>query len=306
MRQPAITLAAALAALTGCQVDEPLGDVHGVMFGVAAATYSMDEATQETAFAGVERKAERTFELDRIYRQWDNARPGSRELWTIEAGRTPIVSFRTTTLAWSAIAKGDHDAELDEIAAGYVALKVPVFCIFDQVPENSGDTLGTPADYAAAYHHIVGRFRAAGATKVAWIFNLKSTSFPPLADLYYPGDDVIDWIGTSAYNFAVGPGGRWDSFESLVAAFVAWAEPHRKPLIVTEWTSKEDSDDPERKAEWIRAATAYVKATPQIKAMSAFWSVTDGTGFDSSEPALHAFRDMATDPYLNLRKPGAH
>lgn len=303
MTPRAIRLAAALAALTGCQAEASLGDVPGVMFGAAAATYTTDEATQESAFTSIEQKTGRTFALDRIFRQWDNARPGSRERWTIEAGRTPVVSFRTETGAWSAIARGDDDAQLDDIAAGYAALNEKVFCIFDQVPENSGGALGTPKDYVDAYRHIVDRFRAAGASKVVWIFNLKSTSFPALADLYYPGDDVVDWLGASAYNFAVGPGGRWDSFESLVSAFVSWATPSGKPLIVTEWTSKEDPGDPQRKAAWIAAARDYVKATPQIKAMSAFWSVADRTGFDSSEPALEAFHDMAVDPYMNLRKP---
>jgi hypothetical protein len=305
MRHHAIMPAAVLAALTACHEDESVGDVPGVLFGVAASTNTTNEAIQESAFTSVELKSERKFDLDRIYRQWDNALPGTRELWTIEQGRTPIVSFKTSAEApWSAIANGDHDVELTAIARAYMALPAPVFCIFDQSPENTGGELGTPNDYAAAYRQVVATFRNAGVTNVTWIFNLKSTSFPSLADDYYPGDDVIDWIGTSAYNFGIGnPGGRWISFAALIAEFVSWATPHGKPLIITEWTSREDPGIPGRKAMWIDEAAATVRATPRIRAMSAFWSVADDTGFDSSVSALDAFRTFAADPYTNLRKP---
>jgi beta-mannanase len=177
-----------------------------------------------------------------------------------------------------------------------------VFCIFAQSPENSGE-LGTPSEYAEAYRHVVSVFRSAGATNIRWIFNLKSPTFAEDADLYYPGDDVIDWLGTSAYNFGIGnPGGRWFSFAALIEDFISWATPHGKPLIVTEWNSREDPDDPDAKAKWIEEAAAKVEATPQIRAMSAFWSVVDGMGFDSSASSLEAFRAFAKRPYTNLRQ----
>jgi len=94
MRHHAVILAAALAALSACHEDESVGDVPGVLFGVAASTNTTNEAIQESAFTSVELKSERKFDLDRIYRQWDNVLPGTRELWTIEQGRTPIVSFK--------------------------------------------------------------------------------------------------------------------------------------------------------------------------------------------------------------------
>jgi hypothetical protein len=305
MSRRALILAAGLAAVTACQIDESLGGVDGVMFGVAASTNTTDEATQEAALLSVELKTRRRFDLDRIYRQWDTAVPGAREQWTIAQGRTPIVSFKAAPEApWSAIARGDQDAKLEAIARGFLALGVPVFAIFDQSPENAGGALGTPDEYATAYHHIVETFRTVGATKVIWIFNLKSTSFPMLAELYYPGDDVIDWIGTSAYNYGVANGDRSFSFQGLISGFLDWAKPRGKPLIVTEWNCKEDPRTPGLKAMWINAARATVHATPELRAVSAFWSVADGTGFDSSESALEAFREFAADPYTNLRDAG--
>jgi hypothetical protein len=291
----------ALVALAACHADESVGDASGVLFGVAAAINTTNDAAEEAAFTTIEAQAGRRLDLDRIFRQWDNAVPGAREQWTIQLGRTPIVSFKAPAdVPWAAIASGDADARLREIAAGYQALPAPVFCIFDQDPENSS-ALGTPSEFAAAYRHVIATFHAAGTTNVTWIFNLKSPSFPDLAARYYPGDDVIDWIGTSAYNFGASKGGRWISLADLIADFVAWATPHGKPMIVTEWASEEDPTDPDRKAAWIAAAAVTAHATPQLRAMSAFWSTVDGTRFDSSAAALDAFRAFAADPYANLR-----
>jgi hypothetical protein len=294
-------LAAVIAMVGACRSDEPVGDVSGVLFGAAVSTGSSDATGLEAAFIGVESETGRHFDLDRIYHQWDDAVPGVREQWTIAMGRTPVISFKSTTVPWASIANGDADPMVVAIANGFAALDAPTFAIFDQDPENAGSDLGSPSDYAAAYRHIVGVFRTAGVTDVVWIFNLKSPSFPDLADAYYPGDDVIDWIGTSAYNYGVTDGGRWVSFADLIADYVAWATPHGKPMFVTEWASEEDTSTPGRKAAWISDAETTTHGTPQIRAMSAYWSMTDATAFDTTASALDAFRAFAADPYTNLR-----
>lgn len=293
-----------LVALAACQTDASVGQVSGVLFGAAASTGTTDAATQQAAVTAIEAQLARPLDLDRIFRQWDTAVPGARERWTLDHGRTPIVSFKAAPEApWPAIARGDHDATLAAIAAGYAALAAPVFCIFDQDPENAPPALGTPADYAAAYRRVVATFRAAHADNVVWIFNLKSPSYDGLADAYYPGDDVVDWLGASAYNFgAASPGGRWVSFADLVADFLAWSAPHDKPLVITEWASNEDPDSPGRKAAWIDGVGATIHATPQLRALVAFWS-TEAPPFDSSPSALAAIRALAADPYTQLRTP---
>jgi hypothetical protein len=295
-------LVAVALVIAACGDVQTVGDVRGVLFGIAAATNTSDEATQEAAMIATEAKVTRHFDLDRIYRQWDTAIPGAREQWTIAQSRTPIVSFKASSDApWPAIAAGTHDRELAEIAAGFAALRVPVFAIFDQDPENSGGALGTPADYREAYRHVVAVFRTTAAHNVVWIFNLKSPSFADLADAYYPGDDAVDWIGASVYNFGIASGGRWVSFADLITDYLVWATPHGKPMIITEWASNEDPDVPGRKAAWIDAAAATVHATPQLRAVSGFWSQGEDKAFDSSDSALAAFRAFAADPYTHLR-----
>jgi len=289
---------ALVVALAACQADIAVGESPGVLFGASVQPRMLE--TEQAAITRGEKDSGRHFDLHRIYHQWDDAVPGALEQWTIANGRTPIVSFKTT-LHWADLAAGAGDDKLSAMAAGYAALGAPVFCIFDQNPENTTPGLGSPADFAAAYRHIVLTFRAAGVTNVMWIFNLKSPSFPDLADQFYPGDDVIDWNGVAAYNFGVNMGGRWVSFADLIADFIAWSTPHGKPLIVSEWASTEDASQPGRKAMWIQNARAAIQTFPQVRAMSTQWVDDNDLNMDSSPSSLAAFRAFAADPYTHLR-----
>jgi hypothetical protein len=297
---------ALVVAVAACQHDVAVGESSGVLFGAAVVTSMADIASREAGFTQAEMLSGRHFDLHRIFRNWRNAVPGDLEQWTIANGRTPIISFRTdetTDPKWADLAAGTEDKQLSMIAAGYAGLGVPVFGIFDQSPENNTPDFGTPDDFVAAYRHIVQTFRTAGATNVAWIFNLKSPSFPGRADQFYPGDDVIDWIGVAAYNFGINnEGGRWEPFENLIAGFIDWSKPHGKPLFVSEWASEEDLSQPGRKGMWIEdAKEKIIHHFPEVRAMSAQWVEANTLAFDSSPSSLDAFRAFAADPYTHLR-----
>ena len=59
-----------------------------------------------------------------------------------------------------------------------------------------------PEPYKAAYRHIVNLFREEGATNVRWAFHIDATDNNN-GYKWYPGDDIVDWVGTSCY-------GDWD------------------------------------------------------------------------------------------------
>ena len=96
-----------------------------------------------------------------------------------------------------------------------------------------------PERFRAAYRHIVELFRGQDVTNISWFFHANGDSEPDdewnqMAE-YYPGDDIIDWIGVSVYN------GLWvrdeeRSFEDLMDA--AWPQltalSPDKPIAVLE------------------------------------------------------------------------
>jgi glycosyl hydrolase family 26 len=73
---------------------------------------------------------------------------------------------------------------------------------------NGGFEVG-PGKFRQAFRHIVQVMRAEGASNITWALHLNEENWPgdqPLnnAGAYYPGDDVVDWIGFSMYqNYGV-------------------------------------------------------------------------------------------------------
>ena len=76
-------------------------------------------------------------------------------------------------------------------------------------PYNGGPVLGPPK-FRQAYRHIVQVMRAEGASNITWALHINGENWPGddprnNAGAYYPGDDVVDWIGFSLYqNYGVG------------------------------------------------------------------------------------------------------
>ena len=61
-----------------------------------------------------------------------------------------------------------------------------------------------PTKFREAFRHIVEVRRAEGATNIVWALHLNMENWPAdepgnNAGAYYPGDDVVDWIGFSMY-----------------------------------------------------------------------------------------------------------
>ena len=68
---------------------------------------------------------------------------------------------------------------------------------------NGGYAVG-PGKFQQAFRHIVQVMRAAGANNITWALHINGENWPGdqpnnNAGAYYPGDDVVDWIGFSTY-----------------------------------------------------------------------------------------------------------
>ena len=75
---------------------------------------------------------------------------------------------------------------------------------WDGVRASAPGTHDGPARYVAAWRHVHAVFAAAGATNVRWVWSPNHRSIPAAAwndaARYYPGDDVVDWIGVDGYD----------------------------------------------------------------------------------------------------------
>jgi endoglucanase len=125
------------------------------------------------------------------------------------------------------------------------------------------------------------------------------------APAYYPGGDVVDWVGTTILNHGTDipeEWAQWFTFDTLLARQYDAAMQWGKPFIVVEMGSAEQGGD---KAAWLRDAFGSLETRyPLVRAVLLFeigqdreypnvnWSVA------SSPESLAAFRLAIRDPYF--------
>jgi len=113
---------------------------------------------------------------------------------------------------------GQFDGDLRAWADGAKAFGTPVIVQYgtevngDWYPwsakYNGGYMVG-PGKFQQAFRHIVQVMRAEGANNITWALHINGENWPGdqpnnNAGAYYPGGDVVDWIGFSIYqNYGV-------------------------------------------------------------------------------------------------------
>lgn len=141
-----------------------------------------------------------------------------------------------------------------------------------------------PAGFRDAYRRFVDIFRGMGLdeTSVRWVFapNAWST-YPYRTADYYPGDDMVDFVGISAYNFG-DLALRWTSvMDSGLAALdeVRTFAPY-KPYLLTQVGSSTAGGDRDT---WLRELFQIATADPNVVGLIYFnfdketdWKIWDG------------------------------
>ena len=120
----------------------------------------------------------------------------------------------------------------------------------------------TPANFIAAWKHVVNIFRGTGgvgATNVKFLWS----PYTPVGALY-PGDAYVDYVGFTAFNWS-----DWRSMQTLYASAVTNTRKFTKrPMIAAETGSTSIGGD---KAAWLKTGyPAIYTAFPEIVAIVYF------------------------------------
>ena len=207
------------------------------------------------------------------------------------------------------IAAGAHDAYIADIADEVSEWDGPVFIRFSQEMNGTwypwGKHQNSPDEFVAAWRRIHDIFARGGAGHVTWVWNASEKNHPESLGLWYPGDDVVDWIAVDGYNWddpvywKDARGETWRTLDQVfgrsfedIATFAG-----ERPWMIGETGSSERPGDPEKKAAWICDAfrRALPEALPGVKAVLWFDQPTDEGGkwfpwqIDSAEPSREAF-----------------
>jgi beta-mannanase len=245
------------------------------------------------------------------YRQWNEPLlAGSEVTDVLNRGMTPIITWEPfdpnaanastdPNYSLSAILSGKYDAYIEGAAQQAAAVGRPMLINF--APEMNGDweswgpavNGNTASQYVAVWRHVVGIFRAAGATNVGWIWDPNALwNSATTYRAYYPGDAWVDWVGMDGYNFGTTTSDGWLSpLQIFSGSYASLRALTHKPIIIEETASAEAGGS---KSAWITSLeTEIPKDLPAVRALVWFnrdketdWRV------NSSSAALKSFQHL--------------
>lgn len=190
----------------------------------------------------------------------------------VEEKRLPIITFLFQTTGQQKsnvhqagilqrIIDGEFDDSIRSWAKGVKELESPVFMRVGN--EMNGEwsewsykhAFNDPDLFKIAYRHFVDIFREEEVRNVFFVWNPNENSDPYYAwnhaSMYYPGDQYVDWIGMTAYNFGKTKWGNFRPFDTLYGDLyqdylISYSS---KPLMIGEFGSVETGGD---KGQFIR------------------------------------------------------
>jgi hypothetical protein len=201
-----------------------------------------------TSVVGVDFYAQSTWEdfsgLSWVPGIWKKLNPARNVVWSVP------LTVKGTLLA--DVADGLHDAEF-EAAAKAISEAQPKAIIRlgweMNVVSMPWFAKGQEADYIKAFRRVVEIFRQhSNGFKYDWCPGWGSQD--SAADLTYPGDDVVDYIGLDVYDFKYdgSAGERWDNFYLKAPFGLQWhrefAARHGKRMSYPEWGVGNFGDNP--------------------------------------------------------------
>ena len=218
----------------------------------------------------------------------------------------------STALTWREIADGAADQNISVVAEGLKRYPGRFFLAIHHEPENDQGAVGsgrTPDDYVAMYRHVVTMLRDLGVTNAVYVMNFMGfAGWAPVADAFYPGDDVVDWIAYDPYAHAGQstfaqllnrPSGDWPGF-------YAWATARAPgtPIMLGEW-GFDLASQPLAPAAVDVAADTLESRFPMVKALVYWNNRTAEFDYRLGQPTAtgqaydDAYARMADDPYFN-------
>lgn len=272
--------------------------------------------------------------LVKVFYAWNPQDPfpieKCKEIYNL--GGCPVVNWELRDLdpaheynyPLDAIIDGKYDTYISESVSRIEQLKEygrPIFLIlghemngnwYDWSGANNGASMDGPARFVQAIQHIVNnlnpiRSESGGLCRIIWAPNSESVPNEQWnsPERYYPGDEFVDWIGFSGYNWGNTQPWGWKGFNEIFLNIYTRFRDYGKPLMINETASVEDPAQPDRKALWIKDVLEVQLKGPFDGISAIIWlneekvegSVLTNWRVDSSPQSLAAYRDAVKDPY---------
>ncbi|MGZ5403934.1 MAG: glycosyl hydrolase [Nocardioides sp.] len=291
---------------------------EGALFGAYVDIDAHTGPNRQAAWANFELMSGRQMDVDRQFKKWDEPCVNASDRASADAGHRLLISWTAKRRngsyeTWSRIASGTVDPLIDACAAALAGLGATVEFTFQHEPETNTGLLpggaGTPAEYQAAYRHVVERMRTQVSNVLYVPIFMAITPRQKKMATWYPGNAWADAVGFDGYNWygCVNPKGPWVTPTFVFNAAHNFTVSVNKPMVIAEWGTGEDPAVVGRKATWIGALSAMAKTWSNLVEINIYHSARNKhcpRYSDTSPSSLAAFNAMGSDPYFNIRWPG--
>jgi mannan endo-1,4-beta-mannosidase len=211
----------------------------------------------------------------------------------------PVLVLEDPNASPAQIASGADDKALESYALALGTMQTPVGLTIDHEFNGPWSSWGykhaTPAQYVAAWRHVVTLFRDNGATNVTWIWNPNVSDQWTAPDLraWYPGDAYVNWVGLDGYLYAT-----TDTYQSIFGATIDQIHAiTTRPVFIVETGASPDSG----RARAITSIFQGAAKTPGLLGLIYFdfdKTSVHNWYINNDPPALAAFRAGASS-YLS-------
>ncbi len=147
----------------------------------------------------------------------------------------PFVQIDPTFASVPSISAGDYDSYLRSYADSVRAFRHPVIIGFGHEMNAPWYPWGyghlAPADFVAAWRHIVTLFRQEGADNVTWLWTINADrpGTGPIGD-WWPGQHYVTWVGIDGYYYRPS-----DTFASVFGTTIDQVRRiTHKPVLLSE------------------------------------------------------------------------
>lgn len=296
--------------LSSCNRNNPsvTPDANTMLFGAYVRGNSSFDAQ---AINQLEQDLDHTLDIVQWFNTFDDPWDDAVVRQATVNNHIPMITWQPIGYSLDDILSGRRDAYLRQWALGAKSFNKPVYVRL--MPEMNGDWVswsGNPEKFKQAWRYVIEVFRAQGARNVKWIWAPNCMDGPRdnpdyFMEKYYPGQDYVDIIGLSGFNWGDVekdgiPFHVWLNYEEIFGdAYTRLNKISDHKFWLVETASAEDATDSHRKAEWIKAMFSS-KTLPKVEAIIWFnenkehdWRV------QSSQATLNAFREILDVTYEN-------
>jgi len=202
-------------------------------------------------------------------------------------GYTPFINFTSEKTA-AQLARGDGDAGIIATARAFAtfAQNGSRMALIAPLPEMNGSWVPyklDPTNFILAFKRIQTIFANEGVPdeSVRWVFAPNGWSEPGYEfEKFYPGDEYVDIVAISAYNFGFSTTSIWSRWETPLDVFGPYLPRLRtmapsKPIFIAQTGTTAQypvrgTYDHEKKNEWLREAYVYLSNYDGVKGIIYF------------------------------------